>query len=302
MPCYKPLKGFRSRVLTKNGKRGIVFSASEGFVDRPVELACGRCIGCRLEYSRQWAIRMYHESSLYPRNCMLTLTLDDDHLPPDGGLDKTLFPGFMKRLRKKFGAGPRYFHAGEYGDQFGRPHYHAILFNFDFDDKVPFKVRNGYQTYLSESLSKLWKFGLHEIGSVTFESAAYCARYVVKKITGDEADAHYTRCDPDTGEFFRVQPEFATMSRRPGIGQPWLDKYQRDVFPSDEVVMRGVSMKPPKAYSRRFELLSPKEFEIVRRRRLERASAHKADNTPERLRVREQVTLARISQLKREVE
>ena len=129
MPCFSPLDGYRSRTVNASGKRSIVFDIHEGFHDRPVSVPCGQCVGCRLEKSRQWAMRCVHEASLYDENCFITLTYDDEFLPVGGSLDKGAFPRFMKRLRKKFEPRRiRFYHAGEYGDRFGRPHYHALLF------------------------------------------------------------------------------------------------------------------------------------------------------------------------------
>lgn len=255
MGCYRPIKGYRARVPNESGKRSIVFNASKGLVDMPVDLPCGQCIGCRLERSRQWAIRCHHEASLYENNCFITLTLKDECLNADGSLDLKLFQDFMKRLRFRFGAGIRFFHCGEYGERFGRPHYHACLFNFDFPDKELWRrTKDGFPVWRSKALEELWPFGQSEIGAVTFESAAYVARYIVKKVTGEGAEAHYGG----------RKPEYVTMSRRPGIGKGWLDLYKSEVYPADSVVLRGREMKPPKFYDRQFELAYPSDFGIVR--------------------------------------
>jgi hypothetical protein len=232
MPCYSPLDGWLSKDRNPSGKRSIVFTKSEALVDRPVKLPCGRCIGCRLEKSRQWAVRMMHEASLYEENCFITLTYEK--MPPNDSLNKKHFQDFMKRLRKAYGGRTiRYFHCGEYGENFGRPHYHAILFNLDFNDKKYWSIVNGNKYYTSEKLNKIWGKGYCIIGSVSFDSAAYVARYVTKKITGEAAFEHYTDFDRETGEITRERdPEYATMSRRPGIGSVWLDKFKTDVYPN----------------------------------------------------------------------
>lgn len=263
----------------------LFFSIREGFHDLPVVVPCGQCTGCRLERSRQWAIRCMHEAALYEDNCFITLTYRDECIPEDGSLDRRAFPLFMKRLRKVICPRKvRYFHAGEYGDESGRPHYHACLFGFDFGDKVPWTVRRGFPVWRSGLLESLWPFGLSEIGSVSFESAAYVARYIMKKVTGEAAADHYLVCDGDTGVVTSRMPEYTTMSRRPGIGRPWLDLYKCEVYPSDGVVVRGKLMKPPRAYDVAMDLISPQTMRRVRARRVGRIDP--AENTPERLEVR----------------
>lgn len=299
MPCYHPLKGFKSKAINPTGKRSIVFNSKDGFADLPVQLPCGQCVGCRLERSRQWAIRCAHEASLYADNCFITLTYNDDHLPPDRSLQIDHFQKFMKRLRKKFGEGIRFYHCGEYGENFGRPHYHACLFNFDFPNKTLWKENNGQLLYRSKDLEKLWTFGYSSIGSVTFESAAYVARYIMKKINGDQAESHYIWIDPETGEIHKRKPEYTTMSRRPGIAKDWFKKFSSDVYPDDFIVMRGKKMRPPKFYDSQFEILSPGEYEKIKNTRKRNSLKHVDNNTPERLHVREVVQKSRLNLLPR---
>ena len=98
MACYYPLHGYVARRCNESGKRSVVFDIHEGFADRRIDVPCGRCIGCRLEYSRQWAMRCVHEASLHEDNCFITLTYADDYLPPLASLRKTDFQKFMKRF------------------------------------------------------------------------------------------------------------------------------------------------------------------------------------------------------------
>lgn len=270
MPCFRPIKGYRSATVNrKTGKRSIVFKPKEGFVDMPIDLPCGKCISCRLKKSRDWATRCVHEASLYEDNCFITLTYNKEHLPKDLSLNKKHFQDFMKRLRKRFGAGVRYFHCGEYGEKNARPHYHACLFNFDFKDKILFKQSGGNPLYISKALSELWPFGFSTIGNVTFDSAAYVARYVTKKITGDKAVRHYN------GRL----PEYATMSRRSGLGAVWFAKYYSDIYPSDFVVVSGKRLKPPKYYDGLFEKMFPDRFLDVKRNRKMQAKKHPVDES-----------------------
>lgn len=267
----------------------------------PVTVPCGQCIGCRLERSRMWAVRMAHEASMHKHNCFITLTYNDQHLPADRSLDVRVFQLFMKRLRKMYGEGIRFFHCGEYGSKYGRPHYHACLFNFDFPDKYLWKASegSGEPLYVSKSLQELWPFGYSSIGNVTFQSAAYVARYITKKITGDMASAHYEYIDPDTGEIFQRKPEYTTMSRRPGIGSTWIQKYSSDVYRGDFVLINGRKVKPPKFYDKYFEHEYPSDYEIMKRKRVSDGKLRAADQTPERLKVREEVQMHRYRRLKR---
>jgi len=207
----------------------------------------------------------------------------------------------MKRLRKRFGSNIRFYHCGEYGETFGRPHYHACIFNFDFPDKKLWRVINGNRLYTSQALSDLWPYGYSSVGAVTFQSAAYVARYIMKKITGDAADDHYMRIDDD-GVVTYLKPEYTTMSRRPGIGKGWFDQYTSDVYPSDFIVIDNVKMRPPKYYDSQYELLSPDQFNKLKRKRKINSKKHASNNTPKRLAVREEVQLARLKLLPRNVE
>lgn len=290
MPCFSPLKGWRSSERTKLGKRKIVFVPRDALLDMPVAVPCGQCVGCRLERSRQWAVRCLHESSLYERNCFITLTYSDENLPSDLSLNVREFQLFMKRLRNRFGDGIRFFHCGEYGENFGRPHYHACLFNFEPTDKVLWSIRDNVRLYTSESLSEVWGKGFVTVGDVTFESAAYVARYVMKKITGKNAPDHYTSVNPLTGQAVTRAPEYTTMSRRPGIGKGWYDKFFDDIYPSDFVVVNGVKCRVPRFYDKQFEHdLSSSDFTALKGSRVIAARNHAEDNTERRLLVRDKL-------------
>lgn len=289
MPCFHPLQGWRSRNLNESGKRSIVFNRTDGYADLPVEIPCGQCIGCRLERSRQWAIRCVHEASLYDDNCFITLTYSDEHLPADRSLNLRHYQLFMKRLRKKYGSNIRFFHCGEYGEKFGRPHYHACLFNFDFTDKILFKNHNDNRLYTSASLDELWPYGYGIIGSVTFDSAAYVARYIMKKVTGDKSTDHYQHINEATGEVSTIKPEYTTMSRRPGIGKGWYEKYKSDVYPCDNVVLNGKKLVPPKFYDNLLDCENPDELKRLKAKRTNTSDEHRANNTIARLQVRETI-------------
>jgi len=298
MPCYFPMQGFRSKTLTDNGKRKIVFSKNQGFEDLPVTLPCGQCIGCRLEHSRQWAIRCLHEASLHEHNCFLTLTFDDEHLPKSESLDVRDLQLFMKRLRKEYGKGIRFYACGEYGEKYYRPHYHLCLFNHDFHDKYLWKMSNDKPLYRSKSLEKIWPFGHSSIGEVTFESAAYCARYIMKKVTGDRAKKYYEWVD-ENGEVHQLKPEFTTQSRRPGLASGWLKKYLSDVYPDDFIIINGKKVRPPKFYDKHYEVMDPSKFQSTKKKRKTGLKKHAENNTRERLDVRRNIQELKLDRLKR---
>ena len=296
MACFYPLKAYRPRSGTK-----LVFDKRAGYEDRPVVVPCGQCVGCRLERSRMWAVRCVHEACLFDDNCFITLTYSDDKVPYGNTLRLDHFQKFMKKLRFHYGSGVRFFHCGEYGEKYGRPHYHALLFNFDFKDKVVWKAnKDGGPLYVSEQLETLWGHGLTSVGEVNFNSAAYVARYIMKKVTGDQAVSHYEYVT-DYGEVVQRQPEYVTMSRRPGIGKGWIDVFQSDVYPRDLVVLNNKKFRPPRFYDDCYELTNTREYQALKARRVRKSAKHADNNTPDRLRVREEVQLARIERLKREV-
>jgi len=311
MTCYHPLDAWRHRDASQKKLLFAYHPAKCNSLKPDLQVPCGQCVGCRLERSRQWAIRCVHEAQLYEKNCFITLTYNNEHLPKDGSLQLEHYQKFMKRLRRKYGSQIRFFHCGEYGETYGRPHYHACLFNFDFPDKKFWKqTPQGDRLYTSDSLQALWSdpdtqkpMGFCSIGDVTFQSAAYVARYIMKKINGKDADKHYRIVDHSTGEITGYRkPEYVTMSRRPGLGSGWYEKYKSEVFPSDEVVMNGKKIQPPKFYLSRLEQQNPYEFDELKFQREENAKLHLDNNTPERLAIREVVHNARISFLKRNVE
>lgn len=271
-------------------------------MDRPLELPCGQCDGCRMERSKQWAMRCVHEAQLHKRNCFVTLTYAPEALPRDGSVNIEHWQKFAKRLRRAIEPERfRFFMCGEYGEKTLRPHYHAILFGLDFSEDRFVRSKNfrGDRLYESPFLTERWGLGMATIGEVNFASAAYCARYVMKKVTGPEAEKHYTRTNPDTGERFKVRPEFVSMSRRPGLGAGWFAKFgASDVVPRDEVVIDGRRFRPPRFYD---EKLEPEVLESVKRKRRDAVAKRSEDLTPERLSVREKVFASRIDRLVRKL-
>ena len=242
-----------------------------------------------------------HEASLYKANCFVTLTYDDQHLPHRGQLEYPDFQKFMKRLRKTALSGVRFYMCGEYGPTTWRPHFHACLFNYDFPDRVYWGTgESGEKTYTSETLAKLWPFGFTLVGDVTFESAAYVARYCVQKVTGKAADAHYRRTDAEGT--YQLRPEFNKMSLKPGIGADWYKFYKADVYPHDYTVVRTAKCKPPKYYDKLLKREEPDTLAEIKERREQQAAERQHDNTWQRLKAKETVQQARANMLKRTIE
>lgn len=249
---------------------------------------------------------MVHESKMHSQNAFVTLTYDDEHLPEAGNLVPDHVRLFIKTLRKKRKL--RFYACGEYGETNFRPHYHAILFGTDFADKKMIGGSGDKPLYHSEELTRLWGKGHATTADVTPQSCAYVARYVVKKITGKAADEHYTVMH--NGRPFVRRPEFARMSRMPGIGETYFKKYGLEACVHDSVIIDGKPVPPPPYYHRlaakadlHKSISDPRRVDrklddrewngetlvsTIKKRRVIKARAQRADNTPERLAVREE--------------
>lgn len=237
---------------------------------------------------------------MHEKNCFLTLTYDDEHLPENNTLVKSDLQKFFKRLRKQHGSF-RYYAAGEYGDNTQRPHYHVIVFGLDFSEDRKKHSTNvqGNILYTSPSLAKIWKFGHSSIGAFSYTTAAYTARYVMKKVSGKRADNHYSRINLTTGECYELVPEFSLVSLRPAIGATWYNKFKSDTFPSDFLVHEGKKHSVPRFYYNRLQIESEQMFKQVRIKRIIEREKSAHDNTAVRLHVRETVKKSQLGTLKR---
>lgn len=290
MTCYYPLDAWQKAPGTKP-----VFKFKTGY--SYLQLPCGQCSGCRLARSRAWAVRCVLESQLHDFNCFITLTYADNPV----SLRKSDFQKFMKRLRKCIAPTQiKFFMCGEYGENFERPHYHACIFGFDFPDKYLWSVRDGVKLYRSPMLEQLWTAGFSSVGDVTFESAAYVARYVLKKINGDAAAEHYEHVD-DFGEVHDRLPEYCDMSRGGrtgrGIAYDWYRQFKSDCE-KDYLVMRGVKMRPPRYFDQLLHSEDPACYESIKNSRKAHALQN-ADNHPARLSVKRQIKERSLKRLKR---
>jgi hypothetical protein len=236
-----------------------------------------------------------HEASLHDANSFITLTYSPEHLPTSGSLNKDHFQRFIKRLRKKLSPDKiRFYHCGEYGENLNRPHYHAIIFGFDFPDRYLWSFKNNIRLYRSDLLEKLWPYGYSTIGEVTFESAAYVARYIMKKQLGKGAEDFYAD----------KLPPYTTMSRRPGIAGDWIKQFKNDVYPDDAIVIRNnITCKPPRFYDNLYDIENTEQFKEVKTARLKAQNSPKAkqDNTPQRLEAKQKCKQSKLTELKREI-
>lgn len=294
MSCYHPLTGYRVGKNMETGKDIIkIVSAIEppwkGY--EPLTIPCGKCIGCRLDYSRQWANRCMLELKYHERACFVTLTYDQFHVrrsfypEPDTGcampsltLRKRDLQLFFKRLRKRFpGTTIRYFGCGEYGPDTFRPHYHLIIFGIDFsEDRVFYrKSQTGNVMYTSPTLDAVWSFppesegshtplmstnaGIATIQDVTWETCAYTARYVTKKFKDERIGEN----GYNFYETFNIEPPFSVMSRRPGIGRPYYDDHG-EIYDSSYINVStpngGLKFAPPKYFDRLLEEDDPEKY------------------------------------------
>lgn len=288
MACYHPLEGY----IGENGK--LVFTPDKSKFGYKLKVPCRQCLGCRIAYRKEWGIRAMHEAQMHEQNMFITMTYATENLPSDLNLDHEHWQKFIKSLRKRTGLKIRYLMCGEYGPRTHRPHFHALIFGYWPEDAKTWRNSNGNKIYRSEFLEEIWDKGFVEFGSVTQQSAEYVAGYVHKKVKGLGAKAHYTITDEETGEEIGYRkPEYARMSLKPGIGQSWIEKYHKDVFPQDQVTMIGGYTAPAPAYYRKWlKENNPELHEELRQKRIKEAKLD-PENTPERLEQREKVAAAK---------
>lgn len=294
MACFKPLSVWQDTGNTNS----ITFVRDTSKPQLPSKLPCGQCIGCRLDSRTDWCTRLLHESQLHVHAMFVTCTYAPEHLPEHETLVKQHPRSFIRAIRQHLsrnGLGKiRYFTAAEYGDQTKRPHYHILIFGHWFNDLKPYSGTGQHTLYMSDTLNNLWGKGSVIVGSVTPSSINYCTGYVTKKLTGDFSLQAYQRVDTETGEVVQVEPEFMTMSTRPGIGFGFYEKFTSDFYPSDSCIVAGTPRKVPKYYDRKHGEVKPEQLEQIKLSRIDSAKNFKFDNTVERLSQREQCRLARL--------
>lgn len=253
MACVNPREAWMAKEPNRNGRLGVMFSPARADVSAPVDLRCGRCVDCLAAKARDWSLRCLHEASLHDRNCMVTWTFAKpvtDSREVVRALQLT-----MKRLRVD-GHAFRYFSCAERGDAGGRWHGHSLLFGEDFLDgatRISFSgdVEAGY---LSPTLEKAWARGHVMVLPCTPSSVFYVAGDMLKNADDPEAR--------------RI------MSRRPGIGFGWLDRFSDDIRRNGFCTVEERKFPPPAAYLKR------PEFECVFAALKEQRRAVMRDRTP----------------------
>lgn len=299
--CVSPVKVWYSKLVNPSGKRSLVFKADQGF-GPGFAMDCSQCIECRANDALDKTVRIMHEAKLYDQSWFVTLTYNADTLPKDGGLSKRDAWLFVHRLRKmqwrRFKRRIRYFTTGEYGEERGRPHYHLIIFNAAFPDrKDAGKNERGDLLFSSELLDAAWQHqGICKFGAVSYDSAHYCAKYGLKRITGPKADEYYL-----TDDGVLVQPEYSVASRKPGIGRAWFDRYYKDFYSGDFCVLEGKEVPIPKQYDVWYEAIDPLHMRVIKLNRRRRGRLMRLGDTPQRRRSREVIALKRLALRKRDV-
>lgn len=336
MPCYSPLHMYFDKDTPDGKEKHIIVNdnsvlpyidARDGHIySEARDVPCGKCVGCQLDRSREWALRCMLEASKYKKNAFVTLTYDNEHLPMNGQLQDDLYgeqvtdesptlvkkhpQDFIKRLRSRLKYdydhdGLRVFYCGEYGSDRGRPHYHLLLFNLP-DQLIfrpsGFKSHSGLNLYSIPVIEDCWNYGFVVIGDVTWESCAYTARYILKKAFGSSSVEYFNKI---------IVPEFICMSRRPGIAKLDFDLNHDKYYEFDAITITGADgkpmvCKPPRYFDKLFDFLDSDRLAEIKDSRRESAQnrmARALDRTSlsekEYLKLQESNKLSSIKRLKR---
>lgn len=269
---------------TRNQKRlnKISFAYKKGWIQ--VQIPCGECPCCRLAKANEWATRIECEAREHNHmGVFVTLTYNNPNLPLNANgiptLKKIDMQNFKKRLRKYLANKPyltcnqngkiRTFECGEYGPKTHRPHYHQIIFNYIPSD-LKFKEldKRGFPLYTSKELQKIWGNGFVIIGTISWQSASYVARYTMKKQSLAKIKRKYydALCtDEETGELYmtkkwhnikgEIEPEFITMSTKSGIGATYFKNHFAEIKKNNGILINVDGQTKLKSIPRYFKKL-----------------------------------------------
>lgn len=295
MVCFRPIDVWPAAPPLK----GFVFTPRLSYAgSRPTNIPCGKCMGCRISRQDEWRTRLVLEGKMHETSSFVTLTYAPQHVPSDYSLSKDDLQRWLKRLRARLEpVRIRYFACGEYGGKNLRPHYHAIVFGYDFPDRTPWRqTASGEVSYRSALLDETWGLGHCEVGTFTPKSAGYVAGYSLKKLTGDPGREHYRRMNPETGQIFDVLPEFILASSRPGIGLAWYEQHGDDAFPSDFLIVNGERKPVPRYFKRKLDDSGDLNSLRVNWARRQAGRKPSRDKTDDRRRTREEAAILRDKQ------
>jgi len=282
MPCANPQRAYQA-----NGGGPLLWHAPDpnkhATTYTALDVPCGYCILCRNEIARQWAVRIAHEAQKWPQSSFVTLTYNNENLPPHSGLQYADLVKFWKRLRKQTGL-LRYYAVGEYGDKSLRPHYHACIFGQDFFEGAILLREKPTRLWTQPFLEECWGLGQVSVGTLNYETARYTASYVTKKLRQKQ---QYVRVDETTGELIRLEQPKAFMSKN--LARDWWDAWKQGVQDHDRVVINGHPQKPPRAYDRWLGEVDQKKIQEIKAQRKQLAT----QLTPEQNHARAQNAHAR---------
>lgn len=208
---------------------------------------------CKIARTREWAKRIVDEASLYEENRFITLTYNDENYMKLGfhkSIDKKIIFNFFRRLKERKKV--KYFACGEYGEKYGRPHYHAIVFNFGACHHCrvcckPLQSKQvapepGTDCYL---LEECWTNGFVYSGSVTYKSARYVAKYCQKQLYAYDAlvwDWLYYDCNPP----------FAIFTK--GLGKEFVLANKEYFMSKLSCKINGVDCSIPRYYKKKLDI------------------------------------------------
>ena len=315
MPCTNLREAWRSDTPNESGKRPLKFIRKGESREDTVLVPCGKCLGCRLDKAQDWAIRCSHEIQMYEDrglpSSFLTLTYNEEHLPNPPSINRNDPKRFIHNLRQHVTretgttkSGIRFFGCGEYGEQLSRPHYHMLMFGYQFPDiEVHTRNQNDQPIYTSATMDRLWGKGYCTTANASYQTAHYVARYITKKINGEEATNHYTRTDMQTGQLYELEPEFNFSSRMPGLGYDWLQKYKKQLH-NGYVIVDGKKKPIPDYYLRKLAESELEEYsdyelyELIYQKRIQNIDTFDPELSGDRLRVKEEVLQRRLNTFK----
>lgn len=298
MTCVSPLDCYYPIKKDVNGKRKLIFKEHKSFIDvngfvyeildkspsyLHIKVPCGKCIGCKIDKSREYALRSMDEKYIHPVSCFVTLTLNNEN--NDFSLHKAEFRSFMKRFRYFYGNNIRFMAVGEYGSPKNsfRPHYHVIFYNFNFPDAKPFYTDQNVIYKRSKHFEEnVWTKGYSVIGDVTLESSAYVARYCTKKLY-DDHKGYIVKAR-------NLEPEFLLSSRMPGLGYDYFMSNPHNLIKRGYSTLTNAKGQPikfsiPRYYRDIYKKFYPDEFEIYTYENLLRISEkYLLEGKPEQVR------------------